>query len=269
MSFTDAKIRVNADETSQAQYAMMQWVHGDQKMKKVGGVPYTGGFFIGCDRCPDDFVIPPGFKPDEITFENGKAVVGYLGLSVEIALIRTRRRWVLKNGMTQYLPWNQYTEGAKSQVQVLVGVKGCNVPLAMSFNGKSKGESLKALYAAADALLSKANEGKEKGEMKYPRLTFYIPAISAASLDPAKGFQQVTGAHGQSSPVTPLVIHPAIGDLSKITVEMLDKRYVGDEQMDRYQKWCEEAETWAHAWDKAQVVSNDESAQTPEEDVPF
>lgn len=255
MSYKNARIRIGADDLIESRYATIQWINGEQKMKKAGGMSYTGGLFIKAERCPDDFELPPGFTAGEISFESGSRELGYLGQSAEIALIRFRRRWALKNGATHYLPWNQYKEGAKSQAQALLAVRGCNVPLMMAFNGKSRGESFKAFMAVTDALLNKANEGNPG--RPYPRLMFWIPITSAAALDPVNGFVSSMGKGGQSSLVTPMVVHPALGALKKITDQILDKQYVGDAQLERNQHWYEEAESWARAWDTAQTPGND------------
>jgi len=265
MSYKDANIRVIPDEQGEGRYATIQWITGEQKMKKAGGVPYTGGLFIKAERCPDDFELPPGFTSGEISFDNGASELGYMGQSAEIVLIRYRRRWALKNGATQYLPWNQYKDGAKSQVQALVAVRGCNIPLTMAFNGKSKGESFKAFIAAVDALLARANE--DNVGLRYPRLMFWIPVTSTAALDPVKGFAQAVGKGGQSSLVTPMVIHPALGDLKAVTDHMLEKQYVGEAQLERNQTWYEEAEEWAHSWDRGQALANREAEEQGEDDL--
>lgn len=267
MSYKNARIHIGTEEQTESRYATIQWINGEQRMKKTGGVAYTGGLFIKAERCPDDFELPPGFTAGEISFESGVSEVGYLGQSAEIALIRFRRRWALKDGLTRYLPWNQYKPGARSQAQALIAVRGCNVPLMMAFNGKSRGESFKSFIAVTDALLSKANEGNPG--TPYPRLMFWIPVTSTATLDTLNGFAPSVGKAGQSSLVTPMVVHPALGALKKITEQVLERHYVGEAQLERSQRWYEEAETWARAWDTAQTpVGEVEDEQSADEASP-
>lgn len=252
----------------------IQWIQGQKQLKAAGGVAYLGGFFIPSKNLPGDFEIPAGFEAGEHTFRTGKTESGYFGLSAEIALIATRRCWMKKDGSaTRYYPWKEYAQGAKGQIQSLVLVKGCNMPLVMSFNGKTKGESYEALAAAADALAGKLNVALPKGARRYPRMTFFVPVISSAAVDPVKGFVMAVGKDDKSSPVTPMIIHPTLGDLKNITDKTLERQYVGDEAFELCQIWYQEAVAagWLEAWNRAAVVEEDEHPHPADEsgEAPF
>jgi len=260
------RVAVPQESSNDPYPVKMTFLNGSRALKQLGGPNYLGGFFIGLDKLPDDFEPPVGFAADEHTFSDG-AKMGFMAQSAEVSILLARRRWDAPNGDdSTYLPWQSQIKGiagVRGNIQALVGVKGANYPMVMSFKGKTLGIALDEVLKAGKVLAQKANEILPQGEVPWPSFMFHIPLTSLASLDPATGFVEAKGANGSSSVVTPLTVHPTLATIQvpNVTAETLQKFYVGDAAFEQYQTWVEEAMAlgWHTAWDAKQTATTEAS----------
>lgn len=258
------RLAVPSDVSNDPYPVKLVFLNGARALKQMGGPNYLGGFFIGLASLPDDFEPPEGFEANEHTFSDATKM-GYMGLSATVSILLVRRRWEIPNGRDiTYLPWQSQVKGitgVRGNIQALVYVKGANYPMVMSFNGMTLGNSLDEITKAGDALAQKANTLLPANGFAWPKFMFGIPVISQASIDPVKGFVEAKGKSGDSSWVTPLIVHPSLAqiDVRTITDITLSKFYIGDEAFEKCQTWIEEAMKigWHTAWNAAPAPSND------------
>lgn len=221
-------------------YPVAQWHNGQKALKQLGGVAYAGGLVLPVKYLPDGFKIP-GWTPTTLTFESGKEEGAFTATKAAIAPIRTRFRWfVKKNGRTTYYPRQAWEEGAgmRGHLQVLVAVKGCDEPLAITFKGHASKVFEIMLKDFQTKVVQAANRNAPKGK-PLPRYAFWM---SVAAGDFTK-----VGSDGQDSTVTP----PTLALPEEVSLDYVRTLYVGRDNLLRFQGWFRDADLWVSAWDKA------------------
>ena len=223
-------------------YPVAQWHNGQQAMKALGGVQFTGGVVLPKKYLPDGFALA-GWKEERITFRSGKEESALTAREVGFAPIRTRFRWFARQGNeTAYFPRNAFVMGAnmRGHLQMLVAVKGAAEPIVITFKGKASQAYETSLKDFSAKVVQAANRHAPKGKA-LPRYAFWM-TISPAPHSKA-------GSAGQEAVVTlPTLALPA-----EITREYLQASYVGRENLVRFQEWHQEAEPWVEAWEKTAV----------------
>ena len=73
------------------QYPLIQWINGDPKARKAGGVAYTGGWFINAEQLASDEL--DGWEAGELMHEKGGSTPGFFARDITIAFLRARRAW--------------------------------------------------------------------------------------------------------------------------------------------------------------------------------
>ncbi len=244
----------NAAEQTVPVYPVAQWHNGQQALKALGGVQFTGGVILPTKYLSDGFALP-GWATERITFRSGKEEKALTAHKVVLAPIRTRFRWfVREGGETAYYPRHAYVMGAnmRGHLQVLAAVQGAPEPIVITFKGKASQafESLQKDFGAK--VVSAANRQAPKGK-SLPRYAFWMTVAS--------GPHAKAGSSGQESVVT----LPALGLPADISLEYVRSLYVGRENLIRFQEWHQEAAAWVDAWEKS-GVEHAESASDHEDE---
>ncbi len=133
----------NATEQSAPTYPVAQWLNGQQTLKALGGVQYSGGLVLPEKYLPEDFKIP-NWSPAQVTFRSGKEEGALTTQRVVIAPIRTRFRWFVNHGgVISYYPRSGYAAGAnmRGHLQVLAAIHGLEEPIAITLKGKASQNS--------------------------------------------------------------------------------------------------------------------------------
>lgn len=282
-SFLSADINVEESGFG-SQFPLCQWVNGDPAKKPLGGVAYTGGFFINAEA---GIECPPGFKPDTLHTKDGDEIKGFSARDLKGAsVIRFRRAWTSDpgdNGLVLRFGWDSYDEAneygkARGVAHVLMALKDFDEPLLVSFRGLTAkaimgmGRDRGVIPHFGSVICSAAQRVARKNKMskKYPLCAFTLdigPARNEAG-DPL--FVEVGTGSNTSMVTMPVWIDATSGEVSEAEVQ---RRYVGNEKLALYQDIHREAEEWAHNWDSDILAARvkkvtGEPIAAPASDVP-
>ena len=232
----------NAVEQTVPAYPVAQWHNGQQALKALGGVQYTGGVVLPAKYLADGFTLQ-GWTRERITFRSGKEETALTTNKVSIAPIRSRFRWFVRQGSeTAYYPRHAYAMGAnmRGHLQVLAAVQGASEPVVITLKGKAS-QAFEALQKDfGTKVVQTANREAPKGK-ELPRYAFWMSI--------APGPHAKAGGSGQESMVT----LPALALPADISREYLRSLYVGRENLIRFQEWHQESVAWVDAWEKSGV----------------
>jgi len=273
-------------------YPWIQWVHGSPQMKQLGGVPYTGGWFMPLDASGlDDEAEIEGWERGSLMHSNGDESEGFFARDITVALIRSRRAWQVygDGGRTQLFPWNAYDEAKavgrpSGKLQMLCVVRGLAEPrpvvltvhgsVSQAFSVSRTGDSVlnafnRCVVTPANKLASKAGKAG-----RWPYRAFWLTVGPDRDKDGNPIFVTV-GDESASSKVT---LPIALGLSEKMAPKEIAQRFVGADLLDETTAYWRDAEEWASAWDEMTDVtpSGDEEVEpdetgvyASEDDIPF
>lgn len=287
-------------ETPGTQYPWIQWVHGDSRLAKLGGVPHTGGFFMTAEHgfTADELL---GWEPGELTHQEGETTEGFFIRDLTVAVIRYRRAWrVTRGGRGDLYDWREYDQALQDaaasgghvsgRTQVLVGVQGLEAlgPLVLTMRGSvsrafmpSRGGDDTVLNTFQRCVIAPANTLNRKRGKKllWPYRAFWLTVGPDRDAQGAPVYTTV----GEGSEKSTVTLPVALGLTEKLDPAGLGQRYVGSELLAQFSEWWDEADTWAHAWD-ADVLRGvreaaeggpeagdeaDDPAYVEEQEIPF
>jgi len=244
----------NASEQVVPVYPVAQWLNGQQALKALGGVQFSGGVVL-----PEKYLTEgsslPGWTKERITFRSGKEEAALTAQNVSIAPIRTRFRWFARQGNeTAYYPRHAFVMGAnmRGHVQVLAAVQGVSDPIVITFKGKASQSFESLLKDFGAKVVQPANRQAPKGKA-LPRYAFWMPVVP--------GPHTKAGSVGHDSVVT----LPTLGLPGEITQEFLKSLYVGRDSLIRFQEWYQEAGAWVDAWEKSGVEHAEQAGDHEDE----
>ncbi|MDA8423454.1 MAG: hypothetical protein M0Z89_09000 [Nitrospiraceae bacterium] len=230
----------NASEQTVPVYPVAQWHNGQQALKALGGVQFSGGVVLP-EKYLSDGSSFPGWTKERMTFRSGKEENALTAHKISIAPIRTRFRWFARQGSeTAYYPRNAFVMGAnmRGHLQVLAAVQGASEPVVITFKGKASQAFESLLKDFGAKVVQAANRQAPKGKA-LPRYAFWMPI--------APGPHTKAGGAGHESVVT----LPTLGLAADITPEYLRSLYIGRDSLIRFQEWHQEAGAWVDAWEKS------------------
>ena len=253
-------------------YPLIQWVYGNLRDKKIGGMDYQGGLFVKADKVDAAAMEAAGWTKTERTFESGASEEGFWKREAELSIIAERRRWEVAadNGPRQVFPWDKY-EAAKTAAngtgsphgrnQYLVLVKGLESigPMVLTMKGaaskafesfRDQGAVLsrfantviRAANAASDAA---AKKGGKPGGKRWAYRAFWLP-VGAARDD--KG-EPIYTEVGKTPKTSKLILPVALGLPDKAESVDLKRFYVGNDLLTKANDLFESSVEWRTAWD--------------------
>lgn len=248
-----------------AAYPIIQWVHGDVKMKSLGiaAPQYTGSWFANGEAVPGEIMEAGGWTAGTLTHANGSETKGWFKRDITVALVRSRRAWMVTDGeRTDYYPWKNYDlakahGNPRGKMQVLVMVQGLEAIGSMVLT--MRGSVSRAftdmgrngvLGAFKSAVINPANARAMKLGIKgkWPFRAYWM-TVGPDRDD--KGLPRFSdaGTGEQKSKVTlPVALAlPANGD-----EEAVRALYVGRDTLETLNTMYDDAEDWAATWDKPQ-----------------
>jgi len=244
----------NASEQTVPVYPVAQWHNGQQALKALGGVQFSGGVVLP-EKYLNDGSAFPGWTKERITFRSGKEESALTTHKVSIAAIRTRFRWFARQGSeTAYYPRQAFVMGAnmRGHLQVLAAIQGASEPIVITFKGKASQAFEALLKDFGTKVVLAANRHAPKGK-QLPRYAFWMPI--------APGPHTKAGGAGHESVVT----LPSLGLPADITREYLQSLYIGRDSLIRFQEWYQEAGAWVDAWEKSGGEHTESAADHEEE----
>lgn len=258
--FLGADIQVE-DRAFGPQYPIAQWVNGNPKNKRQGGIAYTGGVFIATEQgISGEKLQACGFEPYSLVTNDGTEVPGFAASRLVISPIRYRRCWqvVAEGQLPQRFGWDEYdaaTEAGKPRgvAHLLVAIHGLEEPVLLSFRGmtarrvmgQGKERGIVPSYSQKICGTAKKIARENKKDKNYPLCLFRL-TLSPEVEGKAPKFTEV----GKGSEKN-LVTHPCWQDepAGEVDMALLKRLYVGDESAATYQDWHKGADEWVGAWD--------------------
>jgi hypothetical protein len=246
-----------ASEVTAPAYPIAQWHNGQQTLKALGGVPYTGGLVLPSKYLPDGFAIP-NWTLTQMTFRSGKEESALTAQKAMIAPIRSRFRWFVNQaGVVTNFPRSAYAAGSnmRGHLQVLSAVQGLDEPIVITFKGKASQTFENLLKDFMTRVVQLANRHAPKGRA-LPRYAFWMTL--------APGPHTKAGNAGQEAVVT----LPTLALPLDVTLDYARSIYVGRDNLLAFQDWYRQAEPWAAEWDKTGAGSSDGAGEFEEEAEP-
>lgn len=262
------------------QYPFIQWVHGKKAFKQLGGVVYTGGWFMNDAQGieADDL---PGWDAGELQHEQGDATAGFFTRDLTVAVIRSRRCWRVRDGdQTRLYAWDEYERASKAvpaggglsgRLQVLVAVRGLEElgPLVLTMGGSvsrafapgKAGNSVMNVFIRSVLTPANTMNRKRGKSSKFPYRAFWLTVGPDREADGTPRFSTVGEGSAQSTVTLPVAL--GIGD--KLSAQDLGALFVGRDNLAQFSAWYVEAEEWANAW-TAEALSGQRQAQDEAQD---
>jgi hypothetical protein len=242
-------------------YATVQWLNGDPKQKSVGGISYTGGFFISLEaNVPEVELKAAGFEPFTLVTGEGEEVQGFAVRNLTVSPIRFRKCWQVdrEGQLSQRFSNEEFDEASllakpRGVGHVLVGVKGITQPLVLAFKGLAvkdvlgMGNDRGIIPSYGTIILGAAKQVARQANRKqdYPLCSFTM-TIGPDTEDGKKPkFTEVGSGENTSMVTKPTWIDAPTGAVDR---PHLTKIFVGNETLGKYQDWHSEAQEWVDAF---------------------
>ena len=253
-------------------YPIVQWVYGNIKDKKNGGMDYLGGFFVKEGAVNAEAMTAAGWTKCTRTFESGADEDGFWKREAALSIIGERKRWEVasENGPRQVFPWNKYdtakaaANGSKTphgRNQYLVLVKGLEDqgPFVLTMKGaaaqafESFRDAKAVLSRFANTVIRAANNASDAaakaqgkgGGKRWPYRAFWLPVGAARDAQGAPVYTEV----GKTGSTSKVVLPIALSLPDKPEGVELKRYYVGNEMLTRVNELYDASAEWRAAWD--------------------
>lgn len=292
-------------ETQTQTFPIIQWVNGKSALKRSGGVPYTGGWFIS-QQSTGDMQELPGWEKDVLATQSGEEVPGFYKRDIRIAYLYRRLRWRVTGADNNQLsfPWNEYDaaltagRGKKpsGNIQILCWVEGLDLinPVVITAKG----------YVCKELLGNRQTEGvidsfvnrvvgtintalhKQGTSKNMPWRAFWMSIGPQREADGTPRYVQV----GSGTAVSLITLPALIGVPPRPSVGQAKELFVGQPLLATLNTLYSEPRCteWAAAWDirqgetapvepatdnrpqiSSQAVDGDGVADIGDEEIPF
>jgi len=266
-------------ETQTQTFPIVQWVNGQNGMKKVGGVAYTGGWFISQESAGSNEALP-GWVKDTLTIQSGEEIPGFFKRDIQIAYLHKRLRWRVtdKDNKSLFFPWNEYKEAKEAcesgknpsgNIQILCWVKDLDVlnPVVLTAKGLVGAEftgnrtTQGVLECFATRVIGTINNAlRAKGVKKsFPWRAFWMTIGPQRDAEGTPIYAQV--GHGKAT--SPVTLPALIGVPPRPEVNEVKKLFVEAELLGILNTIWEEPRStqWAEQWDTRQQSTRVEPAE--------
>lgn len=256
-------------DRNEAAYPIIQWHRGAPNMKKVGGMDYQGGWFVGENMAPTDLT---GYGWERTTWQHDEAseTEGYYRRELTVAVIRDRKRWEVSSGGRRFnYAWKDYDEAQKAgrptgRTHILVLIRGMEDlgPFVLTLKGmagvyftgtqREKG----ALTHFDATIVRAANDAVKKAGKRgmMPRRAFWLTVGAQRDEKGAPIFTKVGTGDNTSQMVAPV----ALGLPDKPDDAAMKAAFVGQELFARVSDLYREADEWAGAWENIAPGQSDD-----------
>jgi hypothetical protein len=245
-------------------FPLVQYVNGSPANKRLGGIAYTGGFFLS----EDQGITLPGFEPYTLTTREGVEVPGYASRTLMGCVIRYRRGFLAVPEKDGALPirfanseYDLAVQAGKvrGQTHVLFLPKGSTEPVMVSFRGLGSkavagmGKDRGAIPSFGQKIVGRATQiAKQSGRGKiYPLCSFTMTLGPDILDDGAPKFTEV-GKKDKSMITLPVWIDAPRG---QVTQEMINKLYVGQSVFQKAQAEFDASAAWGDEWSEEALVA--------------
>jgi hypothetical protein len=281
MSWQTVEVDPTQVESFGPQYPFAYWLNGKPQMKQTGGVLYTGGWFMPVDNLDTGLLneegLPgPGWDHGEMVFESGNDQAGFFAKNIHIAMLVSRRRWIV-NGVDGGFAWDDY-KGAKASsgansprghMQILGLIKGAEQfgPVFLSAKGMTTKGITNDVFGAFNQNIIAEAANLRSGN-RPPFFMFWMSIGPRMKTKDTPDFT-VVGSGARTSTIT---LPCLAGVDGKADADALNKRYVGGELYARLAELRNSADvvTWEKAWDGSTTETEPGPSVSPgwPEDLP-
>jgi len=252
-------------------YPIIQWVYGDLKAKKFGGMEYQGGFFIKAEKVDGAALEGAGWTKTSRTFENGTEEEGYWKRELALSIVAERKRWEIapNGGQRQTFAWTGFEKakeanGGKSpasRTHYLVIVKGLEEtgPFVLTMKGaagaafESYRDANSVISRFANTVIAAANtssdaaakkQGKPSGK-RWAYRAFWLPVGANRNDKNEPIYKEV----GKAPNTTNVVLPVALGLPDKAAQVDLKRFYVGNDLLAFVNALFDQSSDWRTAWE--------------------
>lgn len=270
-------------------YPVVQWVNGQPSAKQVGGVSYTGGWFMSAENAPkhgDE--APEKWAEYELVHRDGSSTDGFATEGLQVAVIAMRQRWeVYGSGQRQVFPWSQYEKakgygnprgrlhmlcgirGMEHQGQFLITMSGMTAASVTKRGGVLQRFDSTVVYEANLQLHRHAMESGDTPQ-RAPRWLFWMPICSQRKAGDFKVPVFSTVGKGQN---TSQVTYPTLFGIPEDHESVdLGKLFVGNDNKELFTEWAVSAAAWVEEWNNltpgASAADADGYADEPPKKLP-
>lgn len=260
-------------------FPFVQWCNGKPPLKQLGGVPYTGGWFMPATQQQVDDEQMTGWTRGELTHENGDSTEGWFQRTLTVAVLRWRRCWrVGMNGNSRRFPWNAYDEAKavgnpSGRLQVLAMFPGDELPTVLTLSGTAarafapSRQGASVLNDLQRYVLLPANKlTRARGRTgAWPWRAFWVTVGPATDAKGAPVFSTV----GQGNATSQVTLPTALGLHDKLSAEELGRMFVGSKNLTLFNEAYADSAAWASAWDAPQQTAPVAASEAELEEIPF
>lgn len=261
-------------ENTGPQFPIIQWRNGNRQLRKLGGLDYTGGWFIPADMVSDDLT-DRGWDKVDWEHDDGSVTEGFGADRLTFAVLGIRKRWeVYNDGQRLAFSWNDYNKaqafgrpGSRSHVLVLVKDLEDLGPMvltlrgssAMAFEGTRKVAGaltwfnrtvIRAANIASDAAARKSGK---TGGLRWPLRAFWLTVGTELDKKGEPVFTTVGRGNATSQVTNPV----AYGLPDKPEAVNLDKFFVGADLLHRGNELVVEQADWFKEWNRLEPGTDD------------
>lgn len=206
-----------------------QWHNGDRKLKKLGGILFTGGLLI--EKKAD---LP--YPTETVDLEN-KEITAYTFQEAHLAIFGYRLRYFSGEGKDRkYYAYRQYREataaGHKLRGNLQMFAFLDDNPLIISFNGTASTEIIQQLKRLKEALALTEKNGETQ-------------PLHAFNITLTPGDHVAKGSGKQSEATPPYLNLPETFDR-----DWFVERFVGKERLAKLSPHVSDFNEWANEWYK-------------------
>lgn len=236
-----------------------QWHNGKQQLEPLGGIAFTGGLLIEADQIKEGI---PTFTRETVLL-NRKKVEVFSSTDLEFALLARRRRYFTRTDEgAKYFSVAEY-ETAKAQGVPLRGHCQAAVILKsfpdqifyLTFTGTADRAFTAEIKRMVEEGLPFTTQKQDGNSYTMPLHAFWLRLTPKA--------HEVVGQGQNKSEVT----NPSLNLPDQFTREFMLSRYVGRENLARFNSLLPDLASWANAWqqnnesDLADVHESEQAAK--------
>jgi len=242
----------DAREVSSLQFPTVMWRHGSPSFKKYPDtMAFRGGFFFDYESAGLSTVIP-GWTEEAFEGDEGE-VSGLWAPVADITIVRYRQRWFLPDSRpTKYLPWDQYKEPYRSQMQAVGFIKGYETPVQFSLKGTLNRYLKSVIREHESKVMSVANKTAPEGRE--------LPVYACYMTVETSGISKAGKGDATHDVTMPRIVLP-----QTVTREWCLERYVGKERLLASQKLFHDLAPWILEWNAFRSTAS-EPASVPTSD---
>lgn len=274
-------------------YPWMQWVYGESKFRKIGGISYTGGFFLpkkNLDATGNATWTPESMEYEDKEKKQAATVEGFYANKLDLAFINERHRYEVSPGDGQGKQYiysasdygaaeklaedlnrsitdtnKQYKVNKKSQFLVVVkGMEDTPIILTVRNTAARRISGQTGLKQAFDrTVMAFVNEELKKANTsnRLPTRRFWITVGASVNQNGEPDFQVLGKGNNSKSLTVPAWRNMPV----KVDMAYVQSIHTGPANKERFDDLYKETLAWSKEWESIKGGSSKETADAAAE----